>query len=78
LLDLCIAAAVSRPKMISFVPRFLRGTHITDHDITMTQSRRVAIRSVTPWAAQVDGEIYGAGARQFEIELLPQRLRLLH
>lgn len=77
LLDLCVAAAVSRPKMVAFVPRFLRGTHITDRDIKMARSRRVAIRSVKPWAAQVDGEIYGAGASQFEIELLPRRLHLL-
>ncbi len=77
LLDLCVAGKVSRPKMISFVPRFMRGTHTTDPDITMSQGRKVTVVSESPWAAQLDGEIYGVGASRYEVELLPQRLRLI-
>jgi diacylglycerol kinase (ATP) len=77
LLDLCIAAKVNRGKMVAFVPRFMRGTHITDSDITMTQGRQVTVVSESPWAGHVDGEIYGLGARRFEIELLPHRLRVI-
>jgi diacylglycerol kinase (ATP) len=77
LLDLCVAGKVGRPKMVSFVPRFMRGTHITDPDITMGQGCRVTVVSESPWAAQIDGEIYGVGARRFEVELLPQRLRMI-
>lgn len=75
-LDLCVAAKVSRSKMVRFVPRFMRGTHITDRDITMGQGRKVTVTSESPWAAQIDGEIYGVGARHFEVELFPQRLCL--
>jgi diacylglycerol kinase (ATP) len=77
LLDLCVATKVSRGKMVAFVPRFMRGTHTTDPDITMGQARKVTIVSESPWAAQVDGEIYGVGARRYEIELLPGRLRMI-
>ncbi len=77
LFDLCIAGKVSRPKMVSFVPRFMRGTHTTDVDITMGQGRKVTVVSESPWVCHVDGEIYGVGARRYEIELLPQCLRLL-
>ena len=77
LLDLCVAGKVSRPKMVSFVPRFMRGTHTTDRDITMVQGRKVTIVSETPWAAQLDGEIYGVGASRYEVELLPQCMRLI-
>jgi YegS/Rv2252/BmrU family lipid kinase len=77
LLDLCVAAQVSRPKMVRFVPRFMRGTHVTDPDITMSQGRKITIVSETPWAAQADGEIYGVGACRYEVELLPKRLRLV-
>ena len=77
LLDLCVAGKVGRPKMISFVPRFMRGTHTTDPDITMGQGCRVTVVSESPWTAQIDGEIYGVGAHQFEVELLPQRLRMI-
>lgn len=77
LLDLCIARKVGRTKMVAFVPRFMRGTHTTDPDITMGQGQKFAVVSDSPWAAHLDGEIYGVGALQYEIELLPQRLRLL-
>jgi diacylglycerol kinase (ATP) len=77
LLDLCVAGKVSRPKMVRFVPRFMRGTHTTDPDITMGQGRKVTIVSESPWAAQLDGEIYGVGASRYEVELLPQRMRLI-
>jgi len=77
LLDYCIATKVGRPKMVSFVPRLMRGTHVTDPAITMGQVRRLTIVSESPWAAHLDGEIYGVGARHYEIELLPQRLRLI-
>jgi diacylglycerol kinase (ATP) len=77
LLDLCIAAKVPRSTMVSWLPRFMRGTHITDRAITMTRGRKITVVSDSPWAAQVDGEIYGVGARRFEIELFPQRLRLI-
>jgi YegS/Rv2252/BmrU family lipid kinase len=77
LLDFCVAAGVSRGKMVAFVPRFMRGSHVTDPDITMGQVRKVTIVSESPWAAHLDGEIYGVGARRYEIELLPQRLRLI-
>jgi YegS/Rv2252/BmrU family lipid kinase len=77
LLDLCVAGKVSRSKMVRFVPRFMRGSHTTDPDITMDQGRKVTIVSESPWAAHVDGEIYGVGATRYEVELLPQRLRLI-
>jgi YegS/Rv2252/BmrU family lipid kinase len=77
LLDLCIAAEIDRAKMVSFLPRFMRGTHVTDPAITMTRAQKVSVVSESPWAAQVDGEIYGVGAQRYEIELIPQRLRLI-
>lgn len=77
LFDFCVAAQVSRPKMVAFVPRFMRGTHTTDVDITMGQGRQITVVSESPWVAHLDGEIYGMGARRYEIELLPQRLRLI-
>lgn len=77
LFDLCIAGALSRPEMLAFVPRFMRGSHITDRRVTMTRGRKVTVVSGSPWAGHVDGEIYGLGGRQFEMELLVRRLRLV-
>jgi YegS/Rv2252/BmrU family lipid kinase len=77
LLDVCIATKVRRLQMIGFVPRFMRGTHVTDHRVRMSQGRQVTVVSESPWAAHVDGEIYGVGALKYVIRLLPNRLRLI-
>jgi diacylglycerol kinase (ATP) len=77
LFDLCLTGKVSRPQMLGFVPRFMRGTHVTDSHVTMFQGRKVTVESDSPWASHVDGDLYGVGAQRFEMELLPQRLRLI-
>ncbi|MGC9334844.1 MAG: diacylglycerol/lipid kinase family protein [Anaerolineae bacterium] len=77
LFDLCVTLKISRPEMVAFVPRFMRGSHTSDPRITMVQGHKVTVISDSPWAAHVDGEIYGVGASRFEIELLPQRLHLI-
>jgi YegS/Rv2252/BmrU family lipid kinase len=77
LFDVCVTGKVARPKMVGFVPRFMRGTHVTDRRVTMSQGSRISVTIETPWAAHVDGEIYGVGARQIEVEILPERLRIL-
>ena len=75
--DLCVTSKVSRPQMLGFVPRFMRGTHVTDARVTMFQGRKVTVESDSPWASHVDGDLYGVGAQRFDMELLPQRLRLV-
>lgn len=77
LLDLCIANRVGRPKMVAFVPKFMRGAHTDDRDITMMRGVRVVVDSESPWVAHLDGEIYGLGAQHYVVEILPLRLRLL-
>jgi len=77
LFRLCIAPKIRRVEMVAFVPRFLRGTHITDPRLTLSRGQRVTVVSESPWAAHLDGESYGVGARRYEMELLPQRLRLI-
>lgn len=76
LFDLCIAGKIERLQMLGFVPRFMRGTHVTDPRVTMTQGRKVTIVSEPPWASHVDGEIYGVGGSRFEMVLHPQCIRL--
>jgi diacylglycerol kinase (ATP) len=77
LLDLCIANKVGRPKMVALVPKFMRGAHTTDRDITMMRGTRISVDSESPWVSQVDGEIHGVGVRHYAVTMLPQRLRLL-
>lgn len=77
LLDYCVAAGMSRLRMVGFVPQFMRGSHTRDRLITMGRAPSLAVTSDRGWQAHVDGEICGLGARAFEIELLPKFLRLI-
>jgi len=78
LLDLCIGAAMGRLQILSFVPRFIRGTQVGRPGITMARSRRIAV--TVREGCQVihaDGETLCLDAERVELELLPRRLRVV-
>jgi len=78
LFDLCIAAKMNQLRMLSFVPRFMRGTQVGRPRITMARSRRV--RVTVKGGTQVvhaDGETIALDAAELEFEILPRRLRVV-
>ena len=78
LFDLCIAEEVSRPRMLSLLPHFLRGTQATQPEIQMKQSRMVkitALKGVMP--IQVDGEILDDACQEVTIEMFPKQLEII-
>ena len=78
LFDLCIAEEVSRRRILSLIPYFLRGTQGTQNEIIMAQSSRVVVsaeKGLIP--AQTDGEILCVDGAHLEIEILPEQLEIL-
>lgn len=78
LFDLCIAREVSRLRIFSMIPHFLRGTQATQEPIRMARARRVvvtALKGVLP--AHADGETLCTAAERLEIELLPSQLEVI-
>jgi len=76
LLDLLIAAPVTRRRIVSLVPKLMRGRHLDAPEVTHTRIRRVTIEADAPLESHLDGEVQPAGAR-FDVEVLPGALRLL-
>ncbi len=74
LLDIMIGDAVGRLKILSLIPKFLNGTHVTSPEVKMYQARRIAIKSKEPLIVETDGELSFLGARRLKIEVLPKRL----
>jgi diacylglycerol kinase (ATP) len=75
LFDLCIARAVSRRRIFSLIPHFMRGDQFTQPEITSARARKICItaeRGGLP--AQTDGEIICVDGQRLEIELIPRRL----
>jgi len=58
LLDSCTVNPVSRPTMLSMLPRVMRGSHTTSKHVKMRRSHVVDIESELPLPIHVDGEIF--------------------
>lgn len=78
LFDLCIAEEVSRPRMLTLLPHFLKGTQATQPEIQMkkaTSVKIIAIQGVMP--LQTDGEILDAACNEVTIQILPKQLEII-
>ena len=78
LFDLCIAEEVSRSRMLTLLPHFLKGTQTTQPEIQMKQARMVKIIATKgTMPIQVDGEILDECCHEASIEILPRQLEIL-
>ena len=77
LLDVGIAQAVSRWRIMVLLPKALWGGHVSDPAVTMTRARRCQITCNGGLPIHLDGEVVMEDARTIEIELEPQRLEIL-
>jgi diacylglycerol kinase (ATP) len=78
LFDLCIGREMSRARMFSMIPHFLRGTQATQEEVTTGQGARISITAVEgSLPAQTDGEILCVDGRRLEIELLPRQIEIV-
>lgn len=71
LFDLCMAHEVSRARMFTLIPHFLRGTQATQSPIETARAAHIvvtALEGVLP--AHVDGEVLCTEGQRLEIELL--------
>lgn len=76
LLDLLIAAPVTRRRVFGLVPKLMRGRHMDEPEITHASIRRLTLVAEAPVESHLDGEIQPPGSR-FEFQVLPGALKLL-
>lgn len=75
LLDLCIIDSVSRWRMLSLVPRVLRGRHRTQPEVRFIRTRTLKLESDLPLELWADGE--QMGCTPVTIEIVPAALQIL-
>ncbi len=75
--DLCLAREVSRLEILRLIPHVIRGTHVNKPPVTMVRARKIVVTSDGALPSHVDGEIYTLDAHRLEMEVLPQRLRVV-
>ncbi|NOY98653.1 MAG: diacylglycerol kinase family lipid kinase [Chloroflexi bacterium] len=76
--DLCIAEEVSRPRMVTLLPHFIRGTQATQPEIRMARARKVIVNALKgSMPVQIDGEIICAEGKKLSVEILPGQLEIV-
>jgi YegS/Rv2252/BmrU family lipid kinase len=77
LLDVGVAAAVSRWRILRLLPKALKGTHTSDPAITMLRCRYMRLACTEELPVQVDGEVVTRNADLVEISVQPGRLEVI-
>ena len=78
LLDLCIARQVSRGRIFTLIPHFMKGDQATQESITTARARQVQVTAVAgALPAHADGETLCMAGERLDLELLPQQLELI-
>jgi diacylglycerol kinase family enzyme len=78
-LDLCIADQVSRLRIFTLIPHFIRGTQATQPEINTARTAHITITAVEgTLPAQIDGEIISTDDKQLDIELLPRQIEIVY
>lgn len=77
LLDLGIADAIARWRVLLLLPKALQGNHVTDPAFALTQVRSVQIVSPDELPVHLDGEVISRNADQIALTVQPARLQVL-
>jgi diacylglycerol kinase (ATP) len=78
LFDVCIADEVSRPRMLTLLPLFLKGTQIHEPEIQMKLAKGLKITALEgSMPIHTDGEIICLESKEAEIKILPHALEIL-
>lgn len=77
LLDLCIVEAMGRGRVMTRLPRALKGTHTGESWVTMLRAKRIEIESADGFPFHADGEIVDTARRRLAVALVPQALKVI-
>ena len=78
LFDICIAAEVSRPRMLTLLPLFLKGTQINEPEIQMKRAKKIKVSAVKgSMPIHTDGEVICLESKEVIIEIIPQALDII-
>jgi YegS/Rv2252/BmrU family lipid kinase len=77
LIDVGIAAAVSRWRILRLLPKALQGKHTSDPAMTMLRCHKLQIEVAEPLPMHVDGEVVARTAERIEVSVQPGRLMVI-
>lgn len=75
-LDLIIASPVSRMRILTLLPKLMRGRHMNEAEIRHHTVQNVVITAAAPVESHLDGEVQPLQSK-FDISIIPASLDLL-
>jgi len=78
LLNLCIANQVSRGRIFTLIPHFMRGTQATQKEIRMLSAKKVIVEALKgSLPAHADGETLCTEGQRLDVEILPKQIEMI-
>jgi YegS/Rv2252/BmrU family lipid kinase len=77
LLDIGIAGAVSRLRILWLLPKVLRGQHTSDPAFTLVRSQKLTVDVGEPLPVHLDGEVVMQNAEHIALTILPGQLAVI-
>lgn len=77
LLDLVIADAMPRHKVLWLLPKAIPGKHLADPAVTAVLIRKLRIRAERAFPLEMDGEVITQSAFDVELTVKPGRLQII-
>jgi YegS/Rv2252/BmrU family lipid kinase len=77
MIDVCVARRMSRARMLTILPRALRGTHVAARGIETFRGASVTVAADEPFPVHIDGEYAGRMAGPLALRVVPRCLPVL-
>ncbi|MDM8529273.1 diacylglycerol kinase family lipid kinase [Anaerolineales bacterium HSG24] len=77
LLDFVYGAGMSRWRMVTLLPRLLRGSHISHSMVIYRKTKQLKITTSPPTPIQADGEIIDHEATEISYTIIPKKLQVI-
>lgn len=76
--DLCLARAVSKMRVFTLIPFFMKGTQATQQEVSMAKARQVKVTAVEgTLPVHCDGETVCFAGTEISVELLPSQIEYI-
>lgn len=77
LLDICLIRDIPIRKVLSIMPKVMKGTHAQSSDVAMHRTTRARISGDKPFFVHADGEIVGVNVDSVEVRTLSKAIRVV-
>jgi len=78
MLDICVCDALDRLTIYRYLPRLIKGTHVTLKEVAMHRAAKLELDFLEPVMFQLDGDLQpDQGLRRFTLKVLPAALRVI-